>query len=634
MSNQRKGIFEFGQSRLDVQEGTLQVAGNPVPLTPKVFELLVLLVENPGRLLEKEWILKALWPDTFVEEANLSVNISTLRKALGSFGEANYIETVPKRGYRFTATVTQIQVEPAEASRNELSARVIISTSKPEPTEPGKPFEAHKVRWIAVIALAVVAIAAAGWLAGRSRYSVQKLSEVRSIAVLPFRSLANNDDPDYLGAGMADALIGRLSMIHGITVRPTAAVQKYYGKAVDPLAAGRDLRVDVVLDGSVQRSAKMIRVSVQLLRVQDGSPLWAERFDDYFTNIFDVQESISEKVAVALSMKLTENEHRMMVKRQTANTEAYQLYVKGRYLAFKRSADGMPDASVALYQQAIAKDPDYALAYAALASAYLELATMRGQSDAIQRARSAALKALSLSDDLEEAHLAQGAVLMRADWDWIGAGREFDRALAIEPNSAQAHWSKSILTMALGQTEPALLGMQLAHSLDPTSQTFQDDLGWAYYCNRRWTEAIQESKMAAAAEPNSFAAHHQLGKAYLHAGQYEAAKAEFETTKRLHPLQRGFADLGQLYAMTGNPVKARAILLELERAESQSPTYESAFMRAVLYASLGDKDSAFRALDTACAQKLSRAIWMRVDPDLDPLRSDPRFDALLRRVRL
>ena len=612
---------------MDVQEGTLRVAGNLVALTPKVFELLVLLVEHPGRLLEKEWIIKTLWPDTFVEEANLSVNISTLRKALGAFGEDHYIETVPKRGYRFTATVTQIEPERGAASQAEA----------PLPQEqamPGTPVAA-KTRRMAVIALALAAIGVIGWLVGVSRSrKVQRLSEVRSIAVLPFRPLGATADQDFLGAGMADALIGRLSMIHGITVRPSAAVQKYYGKAVDPVAAGRDLRVDVVLDGSVQRSAKMIRVSVQLLRVHDGSPLWAERFDDYFTNIFEVQDSISEKVAVALSMRLTENEHRMMVKRQTASTEAYQLYVKGRYLALKRSADGMPDAAVPLYEQAIAKDPDYALAYAELASAYLELATMRGQSDAIQRARSAALKALTLSDDLEEAHLAQGAVLMRADWDWIGANREFDRALAIEPNSAQAHWWKSILMMALGQTEQALAEMQLAHSLDPTSQTIQDDLGWAFYCNRRWAEAIQESKVAVAAAPNSFAAHHQLGKSYLHAGQYEKAKVEFETTMRLHPLRRGFADLGQLYAKTGNQLKARTILVELERAETRNPTYESAFMRAVLAASLGDKDSAFRALDTACAQKLSRAIWMRVDPDLDPLRSDPRFDPLLRRVRL
>jgi DNA-binding winged helix-turn-helix (wHTH) protein/TolB-like protein len=634
MLNEGNRVFEFGEFRLDLNERLLWAGDKPVAVTPKVFDLLVLMLENPGRLLEKEWILQSLWPDTFVEEANLSVNISTLRKALGATG-TSYIETVPKKGYRFTATVHEITPKPQVHSVPQSIAHA-ASLAQLESVGSLAPPRASRrlVRHLALYSL--VAAAAAGLYLfasfARSR-SIRTLSDVRTMAVLPLRPLEAHGDEDYLGLGMADALIGKLSTVHKIAVRSTASVRKY-NAASDPLAAGRELHVDVVLDGSVQRAGKMVRVSVQLLRVKDGLPLWAERFDDYFTNIFEVQDSISEKVAAALSMKLTEGEHQRMIKRQTENTEAYQLYLKARYVAQKRSSDAMPDAAVGLYQEALAKDPDYSLAYAGLASAYMEVATMEGHLEAFGKARTAAQKAVSLDDSLGEAHLASGGVFLRGDWDWAGAEREFDRALKIDPNSAAAHWSKSILLMAFGRAEQSLAEMQTAQRLDPASQSMQDDLAWALYCNRRWADAIRASKVAVAMAPDSFAAHHQLGKAYLEAGHYQDARPEFETTLRMHWSKRGLADLGQLFARTGNLPQGRAILAELDEADRKNPTYESAYMHAVLEASLGDKDAAFRALDMACAQKLSRAIWIQVDPDLDPLRQDPRFAALLRRMRL
>ncbi|HMD49292.1 MAG TPA: winged helix-turn-helix domain-containing protein [Bryobacteraceae bacterium] len=631
MPKETKRIFEFGEFRLDSGERLLLAGDKALSMTPKVFDLLVLMVENPGRLLEKDWILQNLWPDTFVEEANLSVNVSTLRKALGPTG-AGYIETVPKRGYRFTAAVREIALAPNERPAVH-DTETVIPPAEPDGSVPLPPAR-RSPPW-ALIAAALLLIAASIYVfvnVAQSR-NIQKVSEVRTIAVLPFRALGKDSGDDYLATGMADALIGKLSMIQKIMVRSTAAVRKYAGTS-DPVAAGRELSVDVVLDGSVQRDGKMVRVSIQLLRVKDGSPLWAERFDDSFTNIFQLQDSISEKVARALSMKLTEDEHRQMVKHQTSDTEAYQLYLRASYVAYKRSSDAMPDAAIDLFQQAVAKDPEYALAYAGLANAYLELATMEGHADAVDKARAAALKAVSLDDSLAEAHLAAGGVLLRGEWDWTAAEREFDRALAIDPHSSMAHWSKSILLMALGQSAQSLEEMRTAQQLDPTSQSTQDDLAWALYCNRRWPEAIQASKAAVALAPESFAAHHQLGKAYLQARQFDLARAEFETTIKMHKFKRGLADLGQLQAAMGDIAAARATLAELDRADRVAPTYESAYMHAVLNASLGDNDAAFQALEKACAQKLSRAIWIKVDPDLDPIRGDRRFDALLRRVRL
>jgi tetratricopeptide (TPR) repeat protein len=274
------------------------------------------------------------------------------------------------------------------------------------------------------------------------------------------------------------------------------------------------------------------------------------------------------------------------------------------------------------------------LPYAGLASIYMDVAGMEGNRALTEKAKVAATRAIALDSELPEAHLAQGQVLMRGEWDWTGASREFDRALTLAPNLGNAHWAKSTLLMALGQNQKALEEMKTAQRLDPASQDSMDDLGWAYDCNRNWDAAIRSSKAAVAMDPQSITANHQLGKAFLHAKQYAEARKALEITLHLDLTQRGLADLGQLSAQMGDVTRARAILAELTQANRQKATYEFAYMKAVLEASLGDKDAAFRSLELATAQKLSRAIWMRVDPDLDPLRNDPRLGAMLRRVRL
>lgn len=633
-SNANGTIFVFGSYRLDVHERALLADGKTVSLTPKVFDLLVQLVQNHGKLLEKEWLLRTLWPETFVEEANLTVNISTLRRAMeAAAGGAHYIETVPKRGYRFTGEVQEIpasqQLAIPVADAPALQARPVFVPPIKRRALP---------RWL----LAVIILSLTGGLIfiSQARWNrrVEKVFEVKSIAVLPFRPLKSNTEnqagDSYLGPGMTDAIIRKLSSVRKITVRATSAVEKYQGANFDPVAAGRELRVQVVLDGTIQHVGNTIRVSVQLLRASDGTPLWADHFDDYFTNIFQLQDSISEKIATALSMKLTESEHRRMAKPQTNSTEAFQLYLKGRYCESRRTPDSPDEACIALYEHAVAKDPDYALAYTGIASSYMDLAGIEGMPEATAKARSAADKAIFLDDDLTEAHLARGNVFLRGDWDWLGAQREFDRAIELDPHSSAAHWSMSLLSMAMGHTERGLSEMIQAQLLDPASENAHDDLGWAYYLNRRFSEAIQESRTALAMDPQSVSAHHQLGKEYLHAQKYVEAKRELEATVALDVTRRGFADLGQLYAITGKSAQAQTILVELKKSDAKRRTYESEYMRAVLEASQGDTDGAFQSLDAAVNRRLSRAIWMRVDPDLDPLRRDPRFDSLLRRVHL
>jgi Tfp pilus assembly protein PilF len=282
----------------------------------------------------------------------------------------------------------------------------------------------------------------------------------------------------------------------------------------------------------------------------------------------------------------------------------------------------------------VEKDPDYALAYTGIASAYMDIAGIEGKAEATAKARAAAEKAKALDDSLPEAHLACGNVFFRGDWDWLAAEREFDRALELDPRSSLAHWYMALLSLAMGHKERGVAEMVEAQLLDPASESLHDDLGWTYYLNRRYSEAVAESKMAVALDPESISAHHQLGKDYLRLRKFEEATAEFRITLKLNDIRRGLADLGQLYALSGKTAQARAVLDELKRSDGKRRTYETEYMRSVLLASLGDKDAAFQQLEAAVARKLSRSIWMRVDPDLDPIRSDARFDALLRRVHL
>ncbi len=627
-SNRKGSILVFGCFRLDIPERLLTANGKPVPLTPKVFDLLALLAQHPGELLAKEFLLSTLWPNTFVEEANLSVNVSTLRRALESAGGSHYIETVPKRGYRFAAEV--LDVSPA---REPVSPP---QENAPQPAPPRAP--TLQARWPVVIVLLLLAAALFYVWQFRRKRANEKPFEVHSIAVLPFHLLVpdaeNKAEDAYLGPGMSDAIIRKLSYVRKVTVRATSAVEKFQGSHVNPQAAGRELKVDVVLDGTIQHAGNAIRVSVQMLRVSDGVAIWADHFDDYVTNIFWLQDSISEKIVAALSMKLTEAEHRRMAKQPTNNTEAYQFYFRGRDCESHRNPDNLDETCIALYESAIREDRDFALAYTGLASSYMDRAGIQGSSDSAVRARAAAEQAVVLDEGLPDAHLALGNVMLREDWDWLGAQREFDRALQLDPHSAAAHWYMALLSMAMGHTEKALSEMIESQRLDPASENAHDDLGWAYYLNRRFAEAVDESKIAISMDPQSLSAHQQLGKTYLQLKKYPEAEAEFEATVKLQRLSRGLADLGQLYALSGRTAQARAILLELGRRDKERRTYQSEYMKAVLLASLGDIDGAFQSLDAAISRRLSRAIWMRVDPDLDPLRSDPRFYPLLRRVHL
>jgi DNA-binding winged helix-turn-helix (wHTH) protein/TolB-like protein len=602
--------YAFGPFLLDTRERRLLRDGEPVPLTLKAFDLLVVLVENQGHLLPKDELMRRVWPDAVVEENNLTVTISALRKAMGEGPtDRQYIETVPRRGYRFVADL-RAPAEPTEDA----------------PTQFRRP----RALALGAIVLAALGAVALAWAWQRSRPTTT--AAVSSMAVLPFRSLTN--DSEYLGLGMADALITRLGRTK-LRVRSTGSVQKYAAPALDPVTAGRELQVDSVLEGSIQTAGDRLRTTVRLLRVSDGSTLWSGTFDERLTDIFSVQDQVSQRVADALALELTEAQRSLLTRRDTSDGEAYQLYLRGRFFWNKRSREGF-ERGASYFRQAVDKDPAYALAYSGLADSHLGNAFYHYASpqSAMPLARTAALKALEIDGSLAEPHASLAHVKTNYEWDWAEAERLSRRAIALEPKYATAHqWFGMHDLAPRGRLEEAIAETRRARQLEPLSAVFNAFVGAALFSARRYDEALEECRKAIDLHPDFGVAHWYLGRAYLQKGRHREALAELQTAVTLSggsPLMKGTLGVG--YALAGDRAAAEGTLAELTKLRAES--YASALDLADIHAALGDREQAFRWLDQAAAERSFHLIYLKVWPELDPLRSDPRFKALVLRLGL
>jgi len=644
MARQEQHLYAFGPFQVDSANRFLLRDSKPLPLTPKAFDILLLLVENHGQVLEKDRIMQAVWPDSFVEEANLTQHISTLRKVLGeSPDHHDFIETIPRRGYRFVAPVSLLSPEPPEevVVIRERTRTVIMEGDSPAAADaapralpPAPHFLLRSLGGLIAAAflllLAAVALLYFGML--KQTGGPVAVTDVKSIAVLPFKPLSGEPAPDdVLGLGMADALITKLGSLRQIAVRSTSAVRKYAQPRQDPLAAGRELSVDAVLDGSIQRSGERIRVTVQLLRLRDASTLWSGQFDERFTDIFAVQDSISQQVAAALTPQLTSLDRQRLAKRYTENTEAFQLYLMGRYFQDKRTEEGLRKG-LEYFRQAIEKDPLYALAYSGLADSYLLLGNfdMLRPKEAYPLARAAAQKALSLDDSLAEAHASLAYILRCFDWDWPAAEKEFRRALALNPNYAAAHHWFAISLAGFGRSEESFREIARAKELDPLSLPILTSAGWIYYLFRRNDLAIAELQKALEMDPHYPRAHFLLGQVFEQQRMFPKAVAEIE--KALGSPRPGdpHASLGYIYALTGRRAKAEKILREMTQLSRRR--YVPAEYFAEIYIALGERDRAFEWLEQAFEQREAYLCYINVEPRYDSLRSDPRFRALLLRM--
>lgn len=587
MSDARKARFyDFGPFRIDRADRLLLCNGEPVQLTPKVFDTLLALVENSKHLVEKSDLMEAVWPDSFVAESSLTFNISILRKALAELDDRQYIETIPRRGYRFVADVKE-------------SSKDFSPTGKKQPGS-GLTEAAPK-----------------------------------TIAILPFRSLIPDANYKYLGLGMADVLITRLGNIKQLLVRPTSAVVKYDNLEQDPVLAGNELGVESILEGTIRSIGEKLRVTVQLVNVEKKSPVWAEKFDEKFTDIFTAEDSIAEKLTPALMLTLNADETRQIKRRFTESAEAYHAYLKGRYYWNKQTPEGL-QKSVEYFEQAIAIDTNYALAYAGLADAYNLLGTWGGvpPRQVTPRAKAMALRAIEIDEAIAEAHTPLGGAKAMYDWDWPGAEMEFKRAIELSPGYATAHHAYAMACLLpLGRFDDALAEIKRAQELDPVSLFINASAGMVLNYAGRYDEAIEQFKKVLELEPNYYLSHWCLGYAYEGKGAYKEA---IEAYQKARILSGGSSSttrsLGHLYAVLGKTEEAYSLLNELKQASQQQ--YVSPYDIAGIYAGLGEQAKAVEWLETAYRDHAGALVWLKIDNTFKGLRSEPGFRELLERINL
>lgn len=607
--NHPRALYEFGDFTLDVGRQCLQRrGGDPIPLTGKNFDTLVYLVEHAGEPLDKEVLLKAIWPDVVVEENNLTQAISALRQLLGETrGENRYIATLPRKGYRFVATVARTQ-----------------DASVPAPSSPAEPpssKRAPRAVWIAVAGIALVAF---GWWIAQQ---IQSHSEpqARTLAILPFKPLLPEQRNAALEFGMTDTLIAHLSQRSDRAVRPLSSVRRYDGVDQDALAAGRELQVDAVLDGSIQRDGERLRVSVRLLRVADGKQLWSRSFDQSFTDVFDVQDAIATRISDALPTDAAFSAPAR--NRDTENPEAYALYAAGRLAHARLTLESLEQA-LRLFEQAIALDPNYALAYLGVADCYTLFGVygVRAPSDVHPKVQQAIDKALALDPNLAAAYTKRGELKIgRGEWD--GAAQDLARALALDPNHANAYYHRGALYAMQGNHARSHEDFRRAQQLEPASLGFRARESVVYVMERRYDEAITDLRRLLDIDDRFTQARGFLVRALIAKGDYPAAMTEIERGKLEGPGSPSFN--AQILALTGRRDEALAELARLQSLSKQR--YVSPLDIAFIYAALKDGDNTIAWLERCIESKVSHG-FVSQEPLFDFLRDDPRFAALVKRI--
>ncbi|HVQ36863.1 MAG TPA: winged helix-turn-helix domain-containing protein [Pyrinomonadaceae bacterium] len=664
MVKPEKHFYEFGPFRLDPAERLLLRDDRPVPLTPKAFDTLVALVGKNGHLVSKDELMREVWGDSFVEENNLDKSISALRKALGE-DSAQYIATVRGAGYRFLGNVREGSSAESIVLHEHTRTHIVIEDDEDEsiPTQKNIKTESQLVRqelpaaqttgtsrkWplVALISCSILLGLTAlvflfrtqpGGLATPSPTVSGDTgtlpAQPKTLAVLPFKPLVGKARDPYLEMGIADSLITRLSNVRQLVVRPTSAVQKFTQPERDPAAAGRELGVETVLDGSIQRQGDRLRVTVQLVSVKDGSQLWGKTFDEKFTDIFAMQDAISVKVAEALAIKLSGEEERGLAKRYTEKTEAYELYLKGRYF-WARFSPVDHQKAAQYFNQAIAKDPTYALAYSGLGDTYGASSTNSwiAPSEGYPKAMAAVKKALELDENLAEAHCTLGALTMFYLLDWANAEREYQRAIELNPNYSMTYELYSYLLTATGRLTEAIEMAKRGLEADPLSIPLSNDVGQAYYQARRYDEALKQHQKSKELDPNQNGTYAAMGFTYEQKGMYAEAIASYQKGIDISERTPSFlAMMGHAYAASGRRDEALKILSEL--TEMSGNKHVAPYDLAILYTGLGEKDKAFEQLGKAIEGRSGWVIYLNVEPLFDPLRSDPRYKALLKRINL
>jgi DNA-binding winged helix-turn-helix (wHTH) protein/TolB-like protein len=652
MGKQESHSYEFGRFRLKTAERLLLRDGEPIPLTPKVFDILITLVEKCGEVVGKDDLMKRVWPSTFVEEGNLTQNVSLLRKALGeSAGGAQLIETVPRRGYRFVGKVSESGDDQSHSAtaidaisnltvstqgrgsnaHDELPVRLnsLALTDSFGSAQPMLGFRLAGFRKNVpgfVLTAAAFVIVIVGWvyLTGRGKDGASA-NAIQSIAVLPFIDDAADADAEYLNDKIAESLINSLSKLPQLRVVPRSVVAGYKGKDLDPRKIGKELNVRAVVTGRMRRHGEIISIQADLIDLENVAQLWGQRYDHKLADVLLVQEDISRDIFENLRLKLNVEEKKQL--------EAYGLYLKGRNAWNKRTADGLQQG-IEFFKQAIEVDPNYGAAYAGLADCY-NMLVVYGRlqpKEGFPKAKEAATKALEIDEGLAEAHTSMAFIKFRWDWDRAETEREFQTAIRLKPSYAPAHQWYSSFLVAVERFDEAIAEAKRTEELEPLSFVASSHLGWIYYLSGQNDKAIEQCRKILELDPSSFPARRYLGLAYEAKGMYPEAISEFQTGVKLSGSPLMLALLGHSYAVSGKKAEAQQVLSDLEQLQGQR--YVSPYTVAAIYAGLGDRDQAFKWLEKAVEE---RDVWLmnlKVDPVFSKLRTNRKFTDLLARIRL
>jgi len=631
MSKVNRRLYEFGTFRLDVAERLLSRDGERVPLPEKAFDTLCILVRRGNRLVRKDELLNEVWPDAIVEENNLDKNISLLRQVLGERdGKGKFIETVRGHGFRFVPEVREVETEETyrEPSREEPPSQ----PSTLRVSEPRRRTVLVKPeRRTRLLLLALIALSAAAGVVGIYfwRRSSANTTTTKIIAVLPFKSLVAAERDEALELGMADALISKLSEADEITVRPLSAVRRYDSPDQDSIAAGRQLNVEAVLDGSLQTSGDRIRVTARLVRVSDGKQLWASQLDEKYTDIFRVQDSISERVANALKIRLTNNDNR----RHTDKFEAYEFYMKGLLHAL-RLTRAETEKAVGYFQQAIELDRNYSLPYLGLARAYMAMALTSGlpSSQVIPKAKDAALRAVEIDPGNSEGYETLALISFWYEWDWQAAEKYCERALDLDPKNTEAHFAYAHLLSNSGRHEKALAEIKLARELDPLSLRNNAAEGQIFFFAKEYDNALDRLKKTIDLDPSFWLSHLFISRVYTEKGMHSEAVEEAKKAAELSGNSQSHAYRAYALARWGKFSEARQVLNELLKTSTE--TYVPPYNIALVYHALGERDRALDYLEKGFSERDVRMVFLKVEPYWDTLRSEPRFIDLIKRMNI
>jgi len=632
-------VVRFGTYEVSLQSGEVRKAGMRIKVQQQPMKLLQILLERPGEVITREELRSRVGTDESFGDFDQAVNIAIgkLRSALGDSAEnPRFIETLPKRGYRFIADVSLVDADThpkrPESATADLAGQERKAGSSDKPQSGGlavarkrRPSTRLIVASTLVLSLLIIFV-----VLFRSRGRAP--TSIRSLAVLPLDNLSGDASQNYFADGMTDELITDLAQISALRVISRTSVMVYKGARKPLPQIARELNVDAVVEGSVLRSGDQVRITAQLIEASTDKHLWSQSYEGELRDTLALQNRVASAIADEIRINLTPQEQASLKNVKVVNPEAYESYLKGRYFWNKRTADGLK-AALAYFQQAIEQDPKYAQAYSGLADTYTLLGdwqyAVMTPKEALPKAKAAAIKALELDSELGEAHTSLAVCLDGFDWDFDAAEKEFQRAIELNPGYATAHHWYAWHLSHIGRNEEAIAEMRKAENLDPLSLIINADLAELLVLARSYDESIQQSRKTIEMDPNFALAHNQLGQAYFQKQMYGPAIAELEKSVQLSGgSPTCIANLARAYAASGRRSEAEKLLSDLKKRSSPSASLASQI--AIVYAALGDRDQAMNWLEKGYEERFNPGVLLR--PGFDPLRSDSRFQNLLHRI--